>query len=439
MMHVAFPLMVSTSTEAMLMFIDRLYLKHVSEESMNACLSGGFTSFTFVSFFIGIIGFSTALVAQNFGAGRFADCSRVLTQTVLFSALSVPVVLMLIPAGRWVLATAGPSASELVQAQTYLGILMAGTAFDFLRHSLNSFFGGLGKTRVVLLSTFVMAVTNLGANYVLIFGKLGFPALGIAGAGYGTVFAWFMGSAALMIAYFQHSRLPEYEVRKSFRVDVPIFKDLTRLGFASGLEILLPIFAIDLLILAFQSYGGGVSTAITVAFTWIHTLFIPVIGLEIGTMSLAGRFVGAREPEAVAESVFSGVFLSSIYAVLISLVCLVGTSAMIGVFLTPEASAETRELALWGTQLNAVMMFTFAWSAVLAGGLRGVGDTYGVMTTSAVFWWSQYLLVHVLINQFQLAPAAVLGAHAFSSPLLCVMMLARFRGGPWRKLRLAAA
>jgi MATE family multidrug resistance protein len=137
--------------------------------------------------------------------------------------------------------------------------------------------------------------------------------------------------------------------------------------------------------------------------------------------------------------VFSGVFLSSIYAVLISLACLVETSAMIGVFLTSEASAETRELALWGTQLNAVMMFTFAWSAVLAGGLRGVGDTYGVMTTSAVFWWSQYLLVHVLINQFQLAPAEVLGVHAFSSPLLCVMMLARFRGGPWRKLRLAAA
>ena len=68
MIHIAFPLMISTSTEAMLMFIDRLYLKQISAEAMNACLSGGFTSFAFVSFFIGIIGFSTALVAQYFGA-----------------------------------------------------------------------------------------------------------------------------------------------------------------------------------------------------------------------------------------------------------------------------------------------------------------------------------------------------------------------------------
>ena len=44
-----------------------------------------------------------------------------------------------------------------------------------------------------------------------------------------------------------------------------------------------------------------VSTAITVAFTWIHTLFIPVIGLEIGTMSLTGRFVGARDPDAAVS------------------------------------------------------------------------------------------------------------------------------------------
>ena len=212
------------------------------------------------------------------------------------------------PAGRWLLATAGLSDVEVVQAKTYLTILMAGTALDLIRHSLNSYFGGLGKTKVILLSTFVMAIANVGANYVLIFGKLGFPELGIAGAGYGTVFAWFTGALTLAIVYFQQVRLPEYQILKSFQLDLGILKKLVRYGFASGLEITLPIFAIDLLILAFQSYGIIVSTAITVAFTWIHTLFIPVIGLEIGTMSLTGRFVGARDPDAATDSVFSGLF-----------------------------------------------------------------------------------------------------------------------------------
>ena len=70
-----------------------------------------------------------------------------------------------------------------------------------------------------------------------------------------------------------------------------ILKKLVRLGFASGLEIVLLIFAIDLMILTMKSYGADVSTAMTVGLTWIQTLHIPLIGLEIGTMSLVGRYI----------------------------------------------------------------------------------------------------------------------------------------------------
>ena len=71
MIHIAFPWMIFTSTEAMLIFIDPFYLKQISAEAMNACLSGGYTSYAFVPFFIGAIGFSTALVAQYFGAKNY--------------------------------------------------------------------------------------------------------------------------------------------------------------------------------------------------------------------------------------------------------------------------------------------------------------------------------------------------------------------------------
>ena len=148
---------------------------------MNASLSGGFTSFAFQSFFIGVIGFGTALVAQYFGSKKFHNCPRVLTQSIVFSFVSALFILALIPAGRWILATVGISDGEVLQAQAYLTIHMAGTGLDLFRNSFNNYFGGLGKTRVVLLATFVMALANISANYVLIFGKLGFPELGIEG------------------------------------------------------------------------------------------------------------------------------------------------------------------------------------------------------------------------------------------------------------------
>ena len=435
-MEIAFPLMVSTSTVAMMLFIDRLYLKQVNQEAMNASLSGGFTSFAFQSFFIGIIGFSTALVAQNYGARQFHNCPRVLTQTIVFSCCSVPFVLALIPVGRWVLATVGLSDGELVQAQIYLTILLAGTGFDFFRNSLNSYFGGLGQTKVVLLATFVMAMANVSANYVLIFGKLGFPALGIEGAAYGTVFAWFTGVVTLCIFYIKQINFREYQLLNSFQLDLEILKKLVRFGFASGLEIALLIFAIDLMILTMKSYGADVSTAITVGLTWIQTLHIPVIGLEIGTMSLVGRFIGAQDPDSVSDSVFSGLLLASGYAVIAALAFLFATHTLVFMFLEPDSSAETLDLAIWGTQLNAFILFIISWSGILGGALRGAGDTYGAMTIFATFWWFQFFLMFILVRLVELAPDEVLAIHVFSSPLLLIAMMIRFRSGVWRKFKL---
>ena len=436
MMQIAFPLMISTSTVAIMLFIDRLYLRQVSQEAMNASLSGGFTSFAFQSFFIGIIGFSTALVAQNYGARQFHNCPRVLTQTIVFSCCSVPLIFALIPAGRWVLAIVGLSDGEVLQAQTYLTILMAGTGLDLFRNSLNSYFGGLGQTKVVLLATFVMAIANVSANYILIFGKLGFPALGIEGAAYGTVFAWFTGLFTLSVVYLKQIRFPEYQLLDSFQFDLEILKKLVRFGFASGLEIALLIFAIDLMILTLKSYGADVSTAITVGLTWIQTLHIPVIGLEIGTMSLVGRFIGARDTDSVSDSVFSGLLLASSYASIAALAFLFATDTMVLMFLESDSSTSTLNLAIWGTQLNAFIIFVISWSGILGGALRGAGDTYGAMTIFATFWWFQFFLMFILVRLVKLGPDDVLAIHIFSSPLLLIAMMIRFRSGVWRKFDL---
>ena len=436
MMQIAFPLMISTSTVAIMLFIDRLYLRQVSQEAMNASLSGGFTSFAFQSFFIGIIGFSTALVAQNYGARQFHNCPRVLTQTIVFSCCSAPLILALISAGKWVLAIVGLSDGEVLQAQTYLTILMAGTGLDLFRNSLNSYFGGLGQTKVVLLATFVMAIANVSANYILIFGKLGFPALGIEGAAYGTIFAWFTGLVTLCVVYLKQIRFPEYQLLDSFQFDLEILKKLVRFGFASGLEIALLIFAIDLMILTLKSYGADVSTAITVGLTWIQTLHIPVIGLEIGTMSLVGRFIGARDTDSVSDSVFSGLLLASSYASIAALAFLFATHTMVLMFLESDSSTATLNLAIWGTQLNAFIIFIISWSGILGGALRGAGDTYGAMTIFATFWWFQFFLMFILVRLVKLAPDDVLAIHVFSSPLLLIAMMIRFRSGVWRKFDL---
>ena len=111
---------------------------------------------------------------------------------------------------------------------------------------------------------------------------------------------------------------------------------------------------------------------------------------------------------------------------------------MVGLFLEPDSSEATRDLAIWGTQLNAFIMSILAWSSILGGALRGAGDTYGVMIISAGFWWLQYALVVILIHMFGLHPDEVLTIYVLSSPLLLIAMVIRFRSGAWRKFDLAS-
>ena len=431
---IAFPLMVSTTTEALMLFIDRLFLKQVNNESMNACMSGGLTAFAFTSFFIGIISYSTALVAQYFGAGQKTNCSKTLSQTILFSIVSVPIILTSIPLAILLLESVGLDEMEMQLSKSYLVILMLGSLFNLFRISLNSFFGGVSMTKVILFATFVMGLTNVGANYVLIFGNFGIPPLGIEGAGYGTLFAWLTGVVILTRSYVKYCRKNEINLKQSLKVDLVIQKKLIRFGFPSGLEITLIIFAIDLVILTFQSYGTAVSTAVSITFTWGQTAHIPMIGLEIGAMSLVGRFLGARDSNTATKAVFSNLVLSTGYALLCISAFLFYTNFLVEIFLSKNSLAETKSMAIYFTKFTSFWILFLCWSSVLIGSLRGAGDTYAVMLISIVFWWTEAFLVMIMVNYFELDPATVFTFFILTIPIYFFLLLFRFRQGNWRNI-----
>ena len=80
--------------------------------------------------------------------------------------------------------------------------------------------------------------------------------------------------------------------------------------------------------------------------------------MEIDTMSLVGRFVGAHDADSASDSVLAGLLLGTSYPLIISLISLLATPALIVVFLESNFSSAIQNLVIWGTQLNAFMMFS---------------------------------------------------------------------------------
>ncbi|MDP6330010.1 MAG: MATE family efflux transporter, partial [SAR324 cluster bacterium] len=83
LLYIAIPMVVSQACETIMMFTDRLFLSQVSPMHMSASMSGGLTAFMFSTFFIGLTGYATPLVAQYLGSGNKKICGVVIFQALI--------------------------------------------------------------------------------------------------------------------------------------------------------------------------------------------------------------------------------------------------------------------------------------------------------------------------------------------------------------------
>lgn len=306
LLAIAFPMVVSSACETLMMFVDRLFLSRLGSEYMSAAMGGGMTCFMFMTFFIGLTGYASPLVAQHLGAGQKARCPVAVGQSFFIALLAYPLILACLPAGHWLFRISGTPSEQLPHQTVYFNILVFGSILGLVRNCFSSFFSGIGRTRVIMLSAIVSMVANIAANYVLIFGHFGFPRMGMAGAGYGTLFGSAVGMVFLVVAYLRRSYRQEFATPASFRFDWPMMRKLLRLGTPSGLEFFLNMVAFNLLVLNFHSYGVAQAAAVTIAFNWDMVAFIPLIG----TFFLLGKLESL--PFCASFSCFHAAFRPSL-------------------------------------------------------------------------------------------------------------------------------
>jgi MATE family multidrug resistance protein len=435
---IAVPMVLSQASETINLFVDRLFLSRFGKLYISGAMSGGLTTFNVMSLFIGIIGYVNAVVAQNDGAGKKRNCARATAQSIRLAFLGWPLLILTIPLVRLFFISLG-HVPELVEMEMkYFSILIFGSIFGLIRYALAGFFIGLGRTRVVMLANFAGMLVNVPANWILIFGKFGFPEMGITGAAIGTLLGSITIMLLLLLVYLSPYYRREFGTSQELGFDRKLAGVLLRFGTPAGVENFLNVAAFNFFVQLMYSYGPDIAAAVTITFNYDLVAFIPMMGLGFAATTLTGRYIGAKNIPGAEHATRLTMAVTWSFAFTIVLIFIFGAGALVEIFASglENGGREIIPMAVTMLRMAAVYTLADATQLILAGALRGAGDTQFVMRISISLHWVFAAVAWYAIKIAEIPPISMWMIFIVFVITLGVAMFLRYRFGRWRELSL---
>jgi MATE family multidrug resistance protein len=436
---VAYPLILGHLSFTIQTFVDRLLLTWYSAEAVAGAVTGLFAVWGLIALFTGTGEFLTTFVAQYFGAGRLERIGSAIWQGIYFSLGAGALIALLSP-------LAGP-AFDLARHEPllrryeveYARTLMLGSFPVILMATLSTFFAGRGETRVILYVNLLATLVNMALDYALIFGKAGFPELGVTGAALGTVASQVAGAAVYLALILGRANRDRYRTLAGWRLEPWLVARLVRFGMPTGLQYALEVSAFAVFMVIVGRIGTLELAASGIAFNLNMIVFFPMVGLAIGVSSLVGRYLGAEQPVLAERVVGSALWLSLVYMGLCGALYVFGAPLLLAPYAAGADPATFPTVAAIATVLLRFVAFYSIFdmlNLIHAAGLRGAGDTTYPMLLTFVLGWI-VMLVPAGIGCLYLDRGVYFAwwmatLYVF---LLGVFMRRRFRAGHWKSLR----
>jgi MATE family multidrug resistance protein len=435
----AYPLILGHLSFTVQTFVNRLFLTWYSAEAVAGAVTGLFAVWSIIALFTGTGEYLTTFVAQYLGSGRPERIGPVLWQGIYFSIGAGLFIAALSPLVGSAFDVAGHAPVLRAYEVHYARALMLGALPVVLMATLSTFFAGRGQTQAVLRVNVLSTVVNVVLDYLLIFGKAGFPEMGVTGAALGTILSQVVGAAVYLAIILKPEFRKAYRTLSGWRPEPWLVLRLMRFGMPTGLQYSLEVGAFAVFMVIVGRIGTLELAASGIAFNLNMIVFMPMVGLAVAVSSLVGRYLGGDRPDVAERAVRSALAMSFVYMAACSLLYVLGAPLLLapyGAGADPATWPRIAQLATVMLRFVAVYSIFDMMNLVHAAGLRGAGDTVYPMALTFVLAWIA-MLVPAWVG------CVVLGAGAYFAwttaslyvLLLGLLMRRRFRAGHWKAMR----
>ncbi len=313
------PIIFSMLVQALYNVIDSIFVAKISENALTALTLANPMQMIVVSVFVGLsIGIGSA-ISRKLGAKDNDGALQVAEHGVLIGALIYILVAVFGIFGSG-LASAGMTQSQEIidYTTTYIRIIMLFSFGSILAQSGMSIFQGTGDTIKPMVSQLIGAILNIILDPILIFGYLGFPAMGVKGAAIATVFAQIVSMVYIWVQLLRGKSILKIKIKKLI-YDSKIVKEIFSVGLPSFMMQALGSVMLFFMNMILSTFGDTAIAVMGVYFRMQSLVFMPIIGLSTGTMPVVGYNFGARDKKRMTHAVK----FSTTIAVSFMLICLV--------------------------------------------------------------------------------------------------------------------
>jgi len=434
----AYPVVISKLSFTLMGIVDTAMVGHLSADEQAAAGFAVVYLFTLYVFGLGLITSVNTLVSQNEGAGRPGKCREVLNNGLFLAFLMGGITWVGILLSKPVFSAMGLNEDLCDHAYTYLFYRSFGILGVFGYWVYNSFYEGIGKTRMPMVITLAANGLNIILDYGLIFGIGPIAALGLKGAGLATALCNLFMFATIAFLFHRDRQINErYKRRENMGfLNLAVQKTMVRLGLPMGAQMFLEVGAF----LAFTTIAGWAGNlelaASQIAMRIMSVTFMTAWGISIATTTLVGRHQGEERSDLATNAVKRSLLLTGAWGLLVAAIMILGKHFLIPLF-TPFANVQETTMAIIGVASCFAVFDSI--NLVSYGALRGAGDTVWPLYNVAIMHW----LVGIPLVYWLTIPHG-LGAYgnwlgmAIMMAVQATLMMARVKSGKWKVIKLVS-
>ena len=326
----------------------------------------------------------SALVARRKGQKKREEANQIFSTFLVFILiLAIIISILMVTFADPVIHLCGSEDTTHESAVAYLRIIMGGMIFNVIQMGVNAAQRGAGNTRITMRTNLVSNTVNIIANYLLIQGNFGFPALGIRGAALATVLGTVVSSIMSVHSVWKKDNFVSLPLifKKRIKPGVEALKSIIKVGYSVFAEQLLMRIGFMLTAIMAADQGTAAMAAHQVGMNIMSLSFSFGDGLQATAVALIGYSLGAKQPDRAKEYGRTCRMIGGAISIALAVIYFFGAGTLMELFF------RENEIVDIGVSIMHVIIFIVVLQiaqVIYMGCLRGAGDTLYTAVASTV-------------------------------------------------------